>query len=193
MATQPAALTYGDLVRIREQGDDHLRYELIDGELIVTPAPRTKHQWVIMQLVGRLWTHIDERSLGVLLTAPLDVILHEGSIVQPDIVFLAKDCGARLVGRGVEGVPALVVEVLSPSMAAYDRGAKRALYERAGVPHLWLLDPLAQSLEADVLRNGRYERVAALTGAAEFRPALFPGLVIALGTIWPPPGAIADE
>jgi hypothetical protein len=78
-----------------------------------------------------------------------------------------------------------VVEILSPSTARRDRTVKRELYARMGVPHYWLIDPERRILEAYELRAGEYELVVRLTGAAEFRPTLFPGLVISLGAIWP--------
>ena len=193
MATQPAAQTYADLERLREQGDDHLRYELIDGELFVSPWPSIRHQWVVSRLSVRLFGLARANERQVVLLSPLDVIINDQTIVQPDIMFLAADCAARLVERGIKGVPTLLAEVLSPSTADYDRGPKLALYERAGVPHCWYIDPAAQALEAYALRGGHYALVAALQGDAVFHPALFPGLVIRLGDLWPPPGAIADE
>ena len=76
--------------------------------------------------------------------------------------------------------------MLSPSIAGRDRGIKRKLYERQGVPHYWLAHSTRRSLEVRELRDGQYALVATLTGNAEFRPALFPGLVIPLGELWPP-------
>ena len=76
--------------------------------------------------------------------------------------------------------------MLSPSTTVRDRGITRALYERHSVPHCWLAHPTRRSLEVRELRSGKYELMATAAGNAEFRPALFPGLVIPLGAIWPP-------
>jgi len=114
------------------------------------------------------------------------VILTKHDVVQPDIFYLTAEQIERIGRRGIEEAPTLVVEVLSPSTSARDRGIKRALYERQGVPHYWLAHPTRRSLEVRELHGGQYELVTTLTGHAEFRPALFPGLVIPLGEVWPP-------
>jgi Uma2 family endonuclease len=187
--TAPAApLTYAQLVRLREKLDDHNRYELIDGELEVTPAPAPRHQWVAGHLFFVLMGHVLERGLGQLFFAPLDVILTDQDVVEPDIVYLTAEQLARVTERGVEEPPTLVVEILSPSTSRRDRTRKRELYERQGVPHCWLVDPKRCTLEEYKLRHGRYELVASLAGDAEVQPAHFPGLVIRLADVWPPAG-----
>ncbi len=118
--------------------------------------------------------------------APLDVILTEVDVVEPDVVYVTSEQVARLVRRGVEEPPTLVIEVLSPSTSKRDRTAKRMLYWRQGVPHYWLADPLAETLEICEQRGGRYRGVATLARDAELRPRLFPGLVIPLAEVWPP-------
>jgi Uma2 family endonuclease len=95
---------------------------------------------------------------------------------------------ARVTQRAVEEPPTLVVEIISPSTEQRDRTRKQELYERQGVPHYWLADPVLHTLEAYELRGGRYELIATLAGDAEFRPSLFPGLVIRLAEVWPPAG-----
>ncbi|HZS03126.1 MAG TPA: Uma2 family endonuclease [Chloroflexota bacterium] len=183
---QPAPLTYAQLVRLREKLDDHNRYEIIDGDLQVTPAPAPEHQWVSGQFFGLLWTHVRENQLGMVFAAPLDVIFTKLDVVEPDIVYITAEQIKRIGRRGIEEPPTLVIEVLSPSTTARDRGIKRALYERQGVPHYWLAHPTRRALEVHELRGSQYELMATLTGNAAFRPALFPGLVIPLGEVWPP-------
>jgi Uma2 family endonuclease len=183
---QPAPFTYAQLMRLREKLDDHNRYEIIDGDLQVTPAPAPEHQWVSSEFFGLLWTHVRHNALGQVFSAPLDVILTQHDVVQPDICYLTTEQIERIGRRGIEEAPTLVVEVLSPSTSARDRGIKRALYEQQGGPHYWLAHPTRRSLEDRELRGSQYELVTTLTGQAEVRPALFPGLVIPLGEIWPP-------
>jgi len=175
-------------VRLREKLDDHNRYEIIGGELEVTPAPAPRHQWVSAHLFRMLVNHVLDHRLGMVFFAPLDVILTDHDVVEPDIVYLTAEQLARVTERAVEEPPTLVVEILSPSTAQRDRTRKQQLYERQGVPHYWLADPVLHVLDVYERHEGRYELVASLTGDAEFRPALFPGLVIRLADVWPPPG-----
>jgi Uma2 family endonuclease len=187
LSDAPAApFTYAQLVRLREKLDDHNRYEIIDGDLQVTPAPAPEHQWVSSGFHRVLSTHVWDHRLGMVFSAPLDVLFTDFNVVEPDIVYITAEQIERIGRRGIEEAPTLVVEVLSPSTTARDRGIKRALYERQGVPHYWLAHPTRRSLEVRELRGSQYELMATLTGHAEFRPALFPGLVIPLGEIWPP-------
>lgn len=182
----PAPLTYMQLVRLREQLDDNRRYELIDGDLQVSPSPSKAHQWVVSQFLGFLWSHVRAHGLGMIFSAPLDVILTDHDVVEPDLLYLTAEQVARGPNRAVDEPPTLAIEVLSPSTAERDRTAKRVLYERAGVPHYWLVDPLDRRFEAYELRDGRYVLVASLTGDATFEPVLFPGLTISLAEVWPP-------
>jgi Uma2 family endonuclease len=183
---QPAPFTYSQLVRLREKLDDHNRYEIIDGDLQVTPAPAPEHQWASSGFHRILSTHVWDNRLGIVMFAPFDVIFTKNDVVQPDIFYITAEQIERIGRRGIEEAPTLVVEVLSPSTTARDRGIKRELYERQGVPHYWLAHPTRRTLEVHELRGGQYELMATLTGNAEFRPALFPDLVIPLREIWPP-------
>ncbi len=176
-------LTYADYAALPDDGH---RYELIDGELVMTPAPGYAHQRVLARLVSILDSHVCAKNLGELLFAPLDVILSESTTVQPDIVFLAHDRERQVRKRGIEGPPSLVVELLSPNRLEHDLEVKRELYFRYGVPHYWIVDPEQRTLERLVLEADGYRRDAAFSrdDAAALRP--FPDLVIALAKIWSP-------
>jgi Uma2 family endonuclease len=128
--------------------DDGRRYEIFDGELSVTPAPSLDHQIILANLFRILDAHVRARNLGIVLFAPLDVILTDANIVQPDLVFLDHERMSRSSRRGVEGPPTLLVEVLSPGTTGVDRNVKRALYAREGVAFYWIVDPEARTLEA---------------------------------------------
>jgi Uma2 family endonuclease len=175
------SLTYRDLWHTPEDGN---RYEIIDGEVSVTPPPSVLHQRVSGNLGRLLMNHVVENDLGIVLFAPVGVVLERPNGVQPDIIFVARQHLAIVQERAVHGAPDLVVEVLSPSTAARDRGVKRDVYARAGVPHYWLLHPRKHALAALRTDGGRYVIEAELTGNAVFRPALFPGLVIRLAEVW---------
>ena len=175
-------LTYRDYEALP---DDGRRYEIHDGELSVTPAPTPQHQIVSANLVRALMGHIPAVAPGLLLYAPLDVILAETAIVQPDIVYLAPDRLDRISGRGVEGAPTLAVEILSPSTRAIDRVTKRRLYARHGVPFLWLADPEARAIEVFVLERDRYVLAASVAGADAADLPPFIGLGLVPDSLWP--------
>ena len=131
------------------------RYELLDGELLLTPAPNLKHQRLQLRLGMRLAQFIEERGLGELFFAPCDVVLSNTDVVQPDLLFVSRERQYLLSGGdNVRGAPDLVVEILSPGTAERDRGYKRTLYARHGVKEYWLVDPAAETVWIHTLRNG---------------------------------------
>ena len=117
------ALTYQDYAALP---DDGRRYEILEGELSVTPAPSPRHQEIIGNLFAALRAHVTDRGLGKVFVSPVDVLLSDTAIVQPDIVFVANDRLRMITSRGIEGAPTLVIEVLSPSTTHIDRQTKLA-------------------------------------------------------------------
>ncbi len=138
--------------------DDGRRYEVVDGALVVTPSPSTAHQIVVFGLYRQLYQacpgHL--RVLG----APLDVVLDDRTVVQPDLLVARRD---RLDHRGVQGRPELAVEILSPSTQAVDRNLKLDRYERAETPAYWLIDPDTLTLTAYELTGGNLRQTAQVT------------------------------
>jgi Uma2 family endonuclease len=177
----PGKLTYEDYV---ELPDDGRRYEILDGELEVSPAPRPRHQGVSMNLAALLHVHVREHGLGIVYCAPIDVILARDSIVQPDIVFVAAGRESIVTERAIEGPPDLAVEILSPDSERRDRSAKAGLYARYGVRHYWIVDPVLRTLETYELDDGAYRRVAMHEGQAKARVAPLPDLEIDLARVW---------
>ena len=176
-------LTYADYAAMP---DDGRRYELIDGELIMTPAPGTGHQYVVGCLCDLLRAHVREREIGLVLDSPLDVILSEETTVQPDIVYLDHARLGLMRKRGIVGSPTLLVEVISPTRPSFDRREKKKLYARHRVPHYWIVDPEERRLEGFVLGTRRYAKAAEFSGDAVATLAPFPELAIPLARIWPP-------
>ena len=164
--------------------NDRNRYEILDGELSVTPAPTTKHQIALGNLHRILSPHVFANHIGRLLLAPTDVILAATTVVQPDLVFVGNDRSQVVTARGVEGAPTLVVEILSPTTHRTDRLTKAQLYAKHQVPHFWLIDPDQQTLEAYELATDHYDLVASARDAGVFTPSLFPGLSIQLADLW---------
>lgn len=169
---------------IWESPEDGNRYEVIDGGLYVTPPPVWQHQHASDTLFGYLWQHIHPRRLGKIVTAPIGVVLDSENGIQPDLVYVSRERMDIITESGIKGVPDLVVEVLSPSTRARDRGIKMRRYAGAGVPHYWIVDPRTRAVEEYALTEAGYSRVG-LSGTGDvFRPALFPGLGIPVDDLW---------
>ena len=177
----PIKLTYEDYVDLP---DDGRRYEILDGELEVSPAPAPKHQAVSRNLLWILHGHVQERRLGSVYCAPIDVILADTSIVQPDLVFIAATRESIVSGRGIEGPPDLAVEILSPWSVRRDRVAKAALYARYGIRHYWVADPDARVLEVYETEGAEYRLVGRHEGAVKVCTKTFPDLELDLGPLW---------
>lgn len=127
--------------------DDGNRHELIDGELLVTPAPRGRHQHGIGELFLHLAPYVRAHRIGAAVFSPADLDLRSGQLVQPDLFVGAMVDGRAPVEWDEFGIPLLVVEVLSPSTAKDDRVRKRHLYQRVGVPVYWIVDLDARVVE----------------------------------------------
>jgi Uma2 family endonuclease len=180
-AAGPGTLTYEDYCALP---DDGLRYEIIEGFLFSEPSPRRAHQQVAANLLMILRAHVREHGLGEVYIAPFDVILDRRTVVVPDLVFVAQARADVVTERAVEGTPNLIVEILSPGTARRDRVAKLNAYARRGVPHYWLVDPQARTLEAFELIEGSYRLAVAMGGDDVFRPGLFPALELPLSELW---------
>ena len=168
---------------------DSSGYQIIRGELIVTPSPKRAHQWACGRLLVLIDTHVHQNDLGEVYVAPFDVILDAQShdpenIVQPDILFVSKDRLDIVTAANVQGAPDLAVEILSESTARYDRAHKQNIYREFGVKHYWIVDAEARTLEAFELSGEASRLAAAHAGDDVFRPEIFPGLEIRLGDIW---------
>ena len=177
----PSVWTYEDYLHIP---DDGYRYEVVWGELTVPPSPTFGHQRVLGILFSTLHQHVTAHDLGVVCVAPLDVVLSEQNVLQPDILFVTKERLHIVTEANVNGAPDLVIEVLSPGTAAVDRGRRMDAFAAFGVLHCWLIDPLSHSLEVYELRGERYEMVSRLTETDAFAPAIFPGLSLPLASVW---------
>lgn len=177
---EPIRLTYEDYCALP---DDGRRYEIIDGDLFMSPAPNIPHQKVVLRLGARLDNHAHAGDLGTVLIAPTDVLLGEHDIVQPDIVFISRERSSIIRDKNIEGAPDLIVEVLSPGTSRRDLRDKRNLYARSGVQYYWVLDPDGPRVTELQLQEGEYALVSEHKGSANFEPVLFPGLKINPGEL----------
>lgn len=137
--------TYDDYCQLPSDGQ---RYEIIRGFLYVSPAPSTDHQRCVVRLFRKLDRFVSDRGLGEILSAPYDILLPReiAAPIQPDLVFFRAGNEPRPGTPNFQGVPDLVVEVLSPGTRRLDTRVKLPAYRDAGVPEVWLADPQAQTL-----------------------------------------------
>ncbi len=182
MPGERVILTYKDYEALPADGR---RYELHDGELSVTPAPSPRHQEISGNLNEILRGHVKTRGLGKVFYSPIDCILSDITVVQPDLVYLDPSRLALLSNRGIEGPPTLVVEILSPSTTEIDRSTKRQVYARHGVPYYWIVDPEARVVEAYVLSEGAYQLSARVAGSEPVSLPPFSALAFVPASLWP--------
>ena len=161
------------------------RYELLDGDLLLTPAPNLKHQRLQFRLGSRLGRFIEEKVLGEFFFAPCDVVLSDTDVVQPDLLFVSRD-RRRLLSGGdnVRGAPDLVVEILSPATADRDLGYKRALYAKHGVKEYWLVDPAAETVSILIPRDGELAAAHTFGRNETLRSPLLAGFELALDEVF---------
>ncbi len=135
---------------------DKTRYELVDGEVIVSPSPNLNHAWVVTQLVMILGSHVRDRDLG-LVFSDIDTYFTPGDVRRPDVFFFTNARSYLVSDDYPEAPPDLCIEVLSPSNRNSDRVEKFRLYEKTGVPAYWIVDPIERTFEAYSLRDGVYD------------------------------------
>jgi len=161
----------------REMPDDGRRYQLVEGELFMAPAPSTYHQIVQANVLILLSLFARQTNLGTVLGAPCDVYLDDLNVFQPDILFVAQAHADRIHDDGIHGAPDLVVEILSPSTAALDR-RKRGLLAKGGTVEFWQIDPALRQLQRFVFAENSAKPVALIDEPETFTSPLFPGLEI---------------
>ena len=129
----------------RDAAPRGVRWELVDGEVLVTPSPHWTHQRVVVELTVLLRTYVRSQSLGEVFTSPLDVKLEPGLVLQPDL--LVVPAGELRTHSDIVRHLLLAVEILSPSSARHDRVTKRPRYQRNRVPEYWIVDDRSQTVE----------------------------------------------
>ena len=172
---ESGALTYADLAALP---DDNIRREIIDGELLVSASPNTRHQVISQRLTVALGNHVAERGGGIVFHAPYDVVLSDRDVVEPDLVVVVDGQLDIITEANVQGVPALLVEIVSDPRV--DRVRKRDLYARYGVTEYWIVDPEADRVEVYRLAGGQYGKPEILEPGESLETALLPGLRIDL-------------
>lgn len=144
--------TYEDYCRLPEGSP----YQLIGGELVMTPSPTPYHQMVSMKLELKMAGFVLEKGLGIVLYAPVDVYLEETETYQPDILYISNERLSIIEEKRINGAPDLVVEILSPGTGYYDLRVKYKVYEKSGVREYWIVDPHSKSVHVFCLEGGKY-------------------------------------
>ena len=147
-------------------------YQLIGGELVMSPAPAPEHQRVSIRLAVKLFNYLMQKAKGEVLYAPIDVYLDEENAYQPDIVVVLEGSKARITQKGIEGAPDLVVEILSPSTAYYDLTEKKEVYERSGVKEYWIVDPKRKTFEIYANTQEGFKLISQARGKGKVRSEL---------------------
>jgi len=160
-ATRPK-FTYADYLI----APDDARYELLDGELIMVPAPNVWHQSASIYLSHNMVSLILSVGIGYVFAAPIDVYFTDTDVVQPDLVFISNARAHIITDDNIRGAPDLVVEILSPSTEQRDRVFKRSLYARHGVKEYWLADTRRKTIE-QLLLDGDDFRLAGVFGMGD--------------------------
>ena len=127
--------------------------QLIENELILSPAPLEVHQAILTYLSADILFYVRKNSLGTIRVAPYDIYLDKKNVFQPDIVFISNENLHNIKADGLHGAPDLVIEILSPSTAKYDLEDKKDVYERYGVKEYWIIDPSSKSVTGFTLKE----------------------------------------
>lgn len=190
MMTEPKAkikFTYEDYKSLPES--ETKRYELLGGELVIVPSPSTSHQRISRRLEFILQAFVEERGLGEVYDAPLDVVLGEGEereVVQPDILYISEGRSGIIAEEEIRGAPDLIIEIISPATADRDRTYKKTLYARHGVKEYWIVDPEAKMVEVYTLGERGFELIKAYKAEAEevLSSPLLEGLEVVLKEVF---------
>lgn len=139
--------------------------QLIENNLVMSPSPKSLHQEVLEELTFHLTTHVRKNKLGKVLFAPYDVYLDQKNAYQPDLIFISNENLHKIQEDGLHGAPDLVLEVLSPGTAKYDKGKKKAVYERCGVKEYWIVEPATKAAMGYNLQEKRFVELTPTVGA----------------------------
>jgi Uma2 family endonuclease len=165
--------------------DDGRRYELYGGEPIVVPAPVNRHQFVVMELVRLLQEH-EQAHGGKVIVSPIDIVLSQYDVLQPDVVWFHRD-RVHLLGLddAVHVVPDVAIEVLSRSTEMRDRGRKMQLLARYALPEYWLIDPKRCRIEIYRNESGRFDLAGESGEADEVRSFALAPMRFTAGRLFP--------
>lgn len=172
-------LNYADYILFPENG---YRHEIIDGDHFMIPAPSYRHQKISREIEYQFHTYFKQSGTGEILYAPFDVLLSDFDIVQPDIVIICIEWLSIVMEKNIQGVPDMIIEILSLSTKERDIRLKKDLYEKYGVKVYWTVNPWENRIDQFILIRGFYE----LQGGFDslITPSLFPDIIIDLADVF---------
>jgi Uma2 family endonuclease len=160
------------------------RYQLIQGDLYMAPAPNRFHQEISRNLQFELHSFLNRNRIGKLFDAPFDVYLDETNVFQPDIIVVLNERLGILTEAGVEGAPDLVIEILSPKTRRLDLVNKKQEYARAGVKELWIIDPEPRTVMIHQFAFDGVEKVRQVNEGGTLSSELLPGFSLGAAIIF---------
>lgn len=169
--------TYEDLKAIPENGK---QYQILEGDLIVSPSPKTLHQIIVLNLSAILREYVKKRSTGIVICAPIDVVLSRENVFQPDALFISSENKNIITEANIQGAPDLVVEVLSEGTKDMDMTIKKKIYARFSVKRYWMIDPENKNMDCFVLSDEGYKEEGHYEESDTFSSTLFPELAFFL-------------
>jgi Uma2 family endonuclease len=167
--------TYDEMVA--ELPETNLPVELWDGELITAPASFYFHQHIVFYLSHHLGAWVDNHNLGIVLSAPMDMVLTQHNVTQPDVLFISK-ARRHIIKNVIMGAVDLAMEVISTGSRSRDRIDKRDLYEQHGVKEYWIIDPDAETVEVFYLEGQQYQLLARSRPGDHAKSKLLEGFVV---------------
>jgi len=180
--TRPTTLTYEDYLNT----PDEERWELLKGALIRRPTPNIAHQRTLGNLAFALFDFVDDNGLGEVIISPFDVVLSSTNVLEPDLIFVSNDQQSIITNANIQGAPALVIEVVSPSTLTRDRDLKRSIYAEHGVQEYWLVDPDARTISVLALQGKTFREIGNYRATDTLSSPTLPGLALDLSPIFPP-------
>jgi Uma2 family endonuclease len=179
-AAKKKKYTYQDYLKT----PDDVRYELIEGDMLMTPSPTPTHQRISRKIEFILEKHVTKNDLGEVFYAPCDVYLDNENLVQPDILVISKERLNIIGEKNIQGAPDLVIEIISESTAYRDLVQKKKLYAMFGVKEYWIVIPDEGSVEILILRDKSYISHKIYTKEDTLESPLMKGLCIELKNIF---------
>lgn len=173
--------TYADYLHLP---DNHMRYEVIGGNLYMSPAPRLNHQFVLGELFVAFQEHVKKNQLGRIYISPIDVVMAPfATPVQPDILFISQQNLNIITETRIEGTPDLVVEILSPGNIAHDTETKFKAYAEAGVKEYWIVDAENCTIQVNVLRGRAYAPLGHFSDDEQAFSEVLPGFKVQVSEV----------
>jgi len=171
--------TYEDYAKLPEGAP----YQLIGGKLVRTPAPSIKHQDVLKKIFAKLYS-LEEKKLGKVFCAPVDVYFEETETYQPDIIFISRERLEIIEEERIRGAPDLVVEIISPSTAYYDLRKKFKIYEKHGVKEYWIVDPEEKSVTIYENQGGKFVLSQEVLERGKIKSKVLENFELEVGELW---------